>query len=112
MEEINTTGSVTWSDEQILDLVRKLRNDLIKDFLDERNLIAFFAEQYNRKELNAARVELIKKELKGFLIEPVDKEHYKELIDQLRETGTASITGHHEELFHNDVTRVLKRFIY
>jgi hypothetical protein len=33
-----------WTDERILDLVRKLRNDLIKDFLDERILVPWLKD--------------------------------------------------------------------
>jgi hypothetical protein len=36
--ENNAIIHTKWSDEAIIDLIRQLRNDLIKDFLDERFL--------------------------------------------------------------------------
>jgi hypothetical protein len=112
MENINPETSVKWSDEQILDLIRNLRNDLIKDFLDERNLVAYFAETYNRKELTAVKIGLMKKELKQLLIDPVDTKHYEGLIQHIQETGTASISTMYEGLFLRDMERIFKRYAF
>jgi hypothetical protein len=110
MNEAIATENTNWTDERIIDLVRKLRNDLIRDFLDERNIIAFLALQYNRKELSAVKITLMKHELKQMRIQPVDARHYQPLIHQIRETGTASISTRHEELFIKDVEQILKKY--
>jgi hypothetical protein len=44
--ENQTAFTSKWSDETILDLIRNLRNDLIKDFLDERFLKEYLANTY------------------------------------------------------------------
>ena len=64
------TLNTQWTDENIIDLVRKLRNDLIKDFLDERMLNEYMATQFRVKDLSPVKLEFIKKELKELLISP------------------------------------------
>lgn len=110
MEKINT--QVNWSLETAVDLIRKLRNDLIKDFLDERNLITYFSTQFKIRELSAVKIEFIKVDLKKQLIEPVDTQHYQTLIQQILQTGTASITEKYEDLFLKDIERTLKKYNY
>jgi hypothetical protein len=107
-----TPIQTTWSQEHTLEIVRNLRNDLIKDFLDERNLIRYFSERFNIHELTPVKIEFLKKDLKQMLISPVDIEHYKELIRQINETTSASITEKHEELFMKDVEKILKKYNY
>jgi hypothetical protein len=104
--------SVKFTDEYRIDLIRKLRNDLIKDFLDERNLIAYFAEQYNQKELNNRRIEFIKKELKELLIAPVDLVHYAALMIEMKQNGTASIASKNEKLFYDELDKIFKRYTF
>ncbi|MBL7845032.1 MAG: hypothetical protein JNK44_14295 [Cyclobacteriaceae bacterium] len=110
MQQANTTG-VRLTDEAILDHIRTLRNNLIKDFLDERFLITYFSEVYNRKELTNVKIEFIKRDLKEMLIHPVDLKHYGDLITQLRETNTASLAEKNEKLFYADVEKIFKQYI-
>ncbi len=111
MEKTNTTGTVQLSEEAILDLVRTLRNDLIKDFLDERFLLSYFSEIYNRKELTNVKIQFIKRDLKEMLIQPVDLSHYDMLMTQIRETNSASIAEKNEKLFYQDIEKVFKQYI-
>jgi hypothetical protein len=110
MEQIQP--DIKWSEEHTIDLIRKLRNDLIKDFLDERNLISWFSTQYNLRELSAARIEFLKRDLKEKLIEPVDVKHYHELIQQINKQNSASISEKFEPLFLKDIEPVLKRHTF
>ena len=112
MKDTNTPITTTWSQEHTLEVIRNLRNDLIKDFLDERNLMEYFSERFNVRELTAVKIEFLKKDLKQMLILPVDTLHYKELIDQINDTGSASITEKYEDLFLKDVEQVLKKYNY
>ena len=95
-----------------MDVIRNLRNDLVKDFLDERNLARYFFEKFNMKELTNVKIEFLKNDLKQMLIAPVDTIHYKELILQISETSSASITEKYEHLFMRDVEKVLKKYNY
>jgi hypothetical protein len=109
--ELNTVGT-QWTDERIIDLVRKLRNDLIKDFLDERHLKDYADQQFRVRELTPVKVEFIKKDLKELMISPVNVNHYGPLITQIRLTDSAALTEVHEQLFYKEVEGILKRYLY
>lgn len=96
----------------IIDIIRKLRNDLIKDFLDERNLIAYLSVQYKSIELSAVKLQFIKKDLKELLITPVDIAWYKPIIADFQETGSAALTEGNEKLFYRELENVLQKYIY
>jgi hypothetical protein len=105
--------STRWSDENIIDLIRKVRNDLIKDFLDERFLKDYLANKYSVKELSPVKVEFIKRELKEFLIAPIDKVHYEPILKQIRETNTASLFDEgNSELFYKEIDLIVKKYLF
>ena len=101
-----------WTDDRILELVRKLRNDLIKDFLDERFLKTYVSNEFRVSELSAIKIEFIKKELKELLIAPVNTVHYQSLIDQIRETDSAAISETNEPLFCRELEIILKKYLF
>ncbi|MBL7858374.1 MAG: hypothetical protein JNM57_11850 [Cyclobacteriaceae bacterium] len=106
------TPSSRWTDESILDLIRKLRNDLIKDFLDERFLKEYFSENFNLRDISNVKIEFIKKDLKELLLSPVDTTRYQPIIDQVKELDSASIAEGNEQLFYKEIEGVLKRYAY
>lgn len=108
LNEVNTQ----WTEDRILELVRKLRNDLIKDFLDERHLKAYLSNQFRVNELSNIKIEFIKKDLKELLISPVNTVHYQALIEQIRETDTAGITETNEPLFYKELELIFKRYMF
>lgn len=112
MKEQPAATFATSQSVDIIDLIRKLRNDLIKDFLDERNLIAYLSEQFRVMELSAIKVEFIKRDLKNLLIAPVDINWYKPIIDDYQTTGSASLSEGNEKLFYKEIETVLKNYIY
>ena len=109
--EVNSIKT-QWTDEGIIDLVRKLRNDLIKDFLDERHLKEYVAAQFGVRELSPIKIEFIKKDLKELLISPVNVDHYATLITQIKLTDSASLSEVNEELFYREMDRIFKGYIY
>ena len=110
MSQINTTEK--WTQENIIDLIRKIRNDLIKDFLDERYLLGYVGQQFNMQEISATRMEFLRRALKERLIHPVDVSHYAQLIEQIRATDTASLTAGNEKLFYAEIEKILKEHFY
>lgn len=108
LNEVN----IKWTDERILELVRKLRNDLIKDFLDERYLKEYLSTNFRVTDLSTIKVEFIKRALKELLISPVNTNHYQALIDQIRETDSAGLTESNEPLFYKELDPIFKRFMY
>jgi hypothetical protein len=109
--ETNTVNT-QWTDESILDLVRKLRNDLIKDFLDERYLKQYLADKFRIRELSNVKIEFIKKDLKELLISPVNTSHYDTLINQIRHTDSAALTETNEKLFYLEIETLFKKYLF
>jgi hypothetical protein len=101
-----------WSDETIIDLIRNLRNDLIKDFLDERYLKEYLANSFGMREVSNVKIEFLKKELKSLLIAPVNISHYQPVIEKIRSSDTASLSEGNEQLFYAEVDGVLKTYMY
>jgi hypothetical protein len=113
MKESYTFLPSTSSEEvDIVDVVRRLRNDLIKDFLDERVLIEYLSTQYRIMELSRVRVQFIKADLQRLLIEPVDLEWYKPIMEDYKATGSAALSERNEKLFYKEIEGVLKKYIY
>jgi hypothetical protein len=106
------TINTQWTDESVVELVRKLRNDLIKDFLDERFLKEYISTHFRVRELSNLKLEFIKKELKELLISPVNTAHYEPLISHIKQTDSASLTENNERLFFKELEMILKRYIY
>ncbi|NJM24335.1 MAG: hypothetical protein HC859_01200 [Bacteroidia bacterium] len=111
MKNEKPTEPINQSAQHIIDLIRNRRNELIKDFLDERNILEFFAQEYNRKELNAYKIEVIKKELKELLIAPVSTGHYATLIALLELEANEEILEMHRDLFERDVKAIMKKHV-
>ena len=108
LNEVNTQ----WTEDRILELVRKLRNDLIKDFLDERHLKEYLSANFRVNELSNIKIEFIKKDLKELLISPVNINHYQNLIGQIRETDSAGLTETNEPLFYRELELIFKRYMF
>ncbi len=101
-----------WTQQNNIDLIQKLRDDLVKDFLDERYLKEFIFENYNVRELSNVKLEFIKKELKEMLKAPLDMVHYEPIFTHLKETDSESFGEDNEQLFYIDIEKVLKRYIF
>lgn len=111
-EETTTLSPARWSNETVLDLVRTIRNDLIKDFLDERFLLEYLSTTFRMKDLSRRKLEFVRADLKDMLIAPVDIKHYAPLMKLLEETGTMAITAGNEALFYKEIEQILKRHLF
>jgi hypothetical protein len=109
MELIKNTQ---WTQDNDVDLIRKLRDDLVKDFLDERYLKEFILENYNVRELSNVKLEFLRKDLKELLQSPLDVNHYDPILSYLRDTGSASLADGQDQLFYIDIEKILKRYIF
>jgi hypothetical protein len=106
------TTKEQWALQNTLELVRNLRNQLIKDFLDERILIEYLAGKYNKKELSNTRLAFVKKDLRDLLIAPVDIHHYSPLINEIEENQSASLSYKNESLFYKEIDAILSKHIF
>lgn len=96
----------------IVDIIRRLRNELVKDFLDERVLLEYLSTQYKIMELSRVKVEFIKGDLHRLLIAPVDMEWYKPILDDYQASGSAALTEGNERLFYKEIEGILKKYMY
>lgn len=94
------------------DIVLKLRNDLIKDFLDERNLIEYLSREFRMMDVSRVKVEFIKRDLKLLLQTPLDESRYRDVIQAITETGSAALSQGNEKLFYKEIEQILKKYIY
>jgi hypothetical protein len=99
------------STERIIDLVREVRNGLIRDFLQDETISTYFREQYN-KELSQIKLEFLKRDLKELMTSAVDLPHYALLIKQMQELNSASITSSNHELFYKELEGIFKKYNY
>ncbi len=106
------TAKKQLTNEQALDLVRDTRNDLVKDFLDDRHLKAYVADHYGVRDLSSTQVGMIRNELKELLISPVNENHYAPLINQMLVEETIALTGVDDRLFYKELEPILKRHMY
>lgn len=99
------------SQENNIDLIQKIRNDLVKDFLDERFLKEYLATHYHVRELSNVKVEFIKKELKDLLQVPLDTVHYDALLTRLNDTDATTLADGDDQLFYAEIEKVLRRYV-
>jgi hypothetical protein len=97
--------------EKIIDLVRQVRNDLIKDFLLEDSIQAWFIKHYD-KPISKIKKEFLTRDLQELLILPVDLAHYASLIKEIMETNTANISKGNEELFYQEIEKIFEKYKY
>jgi signal transduction histidine kinase len=107
-------GTVKLSNNEIdiIDLIRRLRNDLIKDFLDERHLKRYLEIHYHIKEVSPIKLEFMRKALKELLISPVDTDHYKPLMDEIKNNERTSLAEGNEMLFYKEIESIFHRFAF
>jgi hypothetical protein len=94
------------------ELVLKLRNDLIKDFLDERNLITYLSKEFRMMDVSRVKVEFIKRDLKLLFQSSLDETYYQEVLATITETGSAALSQGNEKVFYKEIEGILKKYIY
>jgi hypothetical protein len=115
MEKIGSvTGSVqTTTVDEIVEVIRNNRNDIIKDFLDERNIRSYYADRYHLNDVESPKVAAIKDELKILLGTPLDVEHYALLVDQIKQAG---VSVHHvdinPDLFFKEIQKIFLKNMF
>lgn len=109
---METTLNEKLSEDAILAIIRDVRNSLIKDYLDERNLREYFTSRYSVQDLSNVKVEFIKRDLREYLIAPVSVGHYQPIIDHIRESGSAALAEGNDQLFYKDLENIFRNYTY
>jgi hypothetical protein len=91
MERVNAISGPIITEELIVERIRSNRNDIVKDFLDERNIRSYYADRYHLNDIESPKVHAIKSDLKELLDTPVDTVHYNSLIQQMKQAGMVSL---------------------
>lgn len=112
--QTNHYGEIKLSNNEldILELITKLRNDLIKDFLDERLLKQYFHSKYMLAELSEVKIQFIRRDLKELYISPINTEHYQPIIDEIKHNDRTSLAEGNEQLFYREIEGILRKYIY
>ena len=115
VERNNNSVEITSSEklpvEKIIDLVREVRNDLVKDFLQGDSVQAWFVKHYD-KPVSVIKKEFLLRDLQELLILPVDLVHYAALIKEIMETNTANISKGNEGLFYKEIEKIFEKYKY
>jgi hypothetical protein len=110
MEEVEK-DSIALPFDKIVEIVRDLRNAIIKGFLLDENLDSYFKSQFN-KELSTIKKQFLKKDLAESLIAPVDLVHYASLIKEIKESNSASIALKNEDLFYQEIDHIFAKYSF
>jgi Rps23 Pro-64 3,4-dihydroxylase Tpa1-like proline 4-hydroxylase len=99
------------STEKIIDIIRTVRNELIKDLLKEDRFEEYFNKQFN-KPLSKVKKEFIKRELKELLIHPIDLVHYSKMINLIKETNSAALSEQNYTLFYDELDVIFRKYTF
>lgn len=95
--------------EKIIDLIRHVRNGLVKELLANDNAQNYFIAQY-QKPISKIKLEFLKRDLSEFLIYPVDLVHYSGLIREIREDNSARLSEKNDKLFFKEIDLVFNKY--
>ena len=109
----NNYGEVklSGSEVDVVELIHKLRDDLIRDFLDERFLKQYIKSKYHHSDISSIKMEFIRRDLKELYLSPVNAVHYKPLIEEIQSREKTSLVGN-EQLFYRDVESIFEKYIF
>lgn len=100
------------SEGEIVELIRKLRNDLIRDFLDERFLRGYVRSKYHHSDISDVKVQFIRKGLKELYASDINLAHYRPLIEELQMHEHVSLSEGNELLLYRDIESIFERHIF
>jgi len=106
------TQGIKFSTEWIIDQVRSSRNELIKSYLRDEAIVLYFREHYSIEQLRPVKVEFLKRDLRSFLISPVDLVHYSSLIKEVKESQDISKinTPVFQKLFTDELNAIFQKY--
>jgi len=99
--------------QDVIDLIRQTRNNIIKSFLYEDNILDnYFRDRY-KIDLNPVKRKFIFCELSDLLISPGDLVHYSSLILEIIEKNNPEdVINEHKDIFYKDLEIILNHYKY
>jgi hypothetical protein len=102
---------VRLSGDNIIELIRESRNDLITKLLNDDELNLYLKERFNISEVSLIKREFIKRGLKELNMSPVDLSHYGQIILDMRRTGSLVVSSNIERLFYQEIESSIKNYL-
>ena len=99
------------TNDNIIELVRDQRNELIGKLLHTDGLNLFLKETFGVTEISQIKREFIKRALKELELSPIDLSHYSQIILEIRKTGSLLISSNNESLFYLDIKNSIKNYL-
>lgn len=87
---------VRLSGDNIIELIREHRTDLINKLLHDEELNLYVKETFDISEVSRIKREFIKRALKELNLAPIDLIHYGQIILEMRKTGSLIISSNNE----------------
>jgi hypothetical protein len=99
------------SGENIIEMIRDNRNDVIQKLLDDKTLKLYLNEIHSLTEVSAIKIEFIKRSLKELILTPVDLSHYAQLLLEYRKSGAVFLSSSNEKLFYQEIEKTIKSYL-
>ena len=105
-------GSISHlSGDEVIELVRESRNELISKLLGSESLKQFLFEKCSLENVSDIKLEFIKRSLKELAGSAVDLSHYSSMILDIRRTGSMTVTKQNDTLFVEDIKNAIRSYI-
>jgi len=99
------------SGENIIEMIRDNRNDVIQKLLNDEALKLYLQEIHFLPDVSAIKMEFIKRSLEELILTPVDLSHYTHLILEYRKTGSVFLSSNNEKLFYQEIEKTIKSYL-
>jgi len=102
---------VRLSGDNIVELIRERRNDLISKLLHDDELNLYLKESFDISEVSQIKREFIKRALKELDLAPIDLSHYGLIILEMRKSGSFVVSSNNEKLFYQEIENSIKNYL-
>jgi len=112
MESLNPVQeSSKLSIERIIDSVHQRQGEVIREYLNDSVLRAYFKQRYNR-EISSVKLEFLKRDLRDLTKAHLDLVHYAALIKQMKELNSDALPDGGDAYFLQELEVIFKKYIY
>ena len=102
---------VRLSGDNIIELIRERRSDLISKLLHDDELNVYLKETFDISVVSQIKREFIKRALKDLNLVPIDLSHYGQIILEMRKSGSLVISSNNEKLFYQEIENSVKNYV-
>ncbi len=107
----NENSILRLSGDQIVELIRDHRDELVNKMLHEGALKSDLSKAYRLDHISSDKLEFIQRALTELALSPVDLSHYSALILEIRKKDAAVISKSSDSFFYQDIEKAIKNYI-